>query len=107
MHVHAFSHIAVFKTTMINLLQWQALIGCFNSGINLYIGCEVSSSTNNVVLLHMVVTAMHDVAVLQTYMQAVTVLLLIHSGNTKMNPGPVLKFYPNCNICIHINREVL
>ena len=90
---------------MIDLLQWRALIGYFNSRVTCYVDRELTSSTNNVVLLHTVVNVVCDVAVLSTYMYAVTVLLLLICGDIEMNPGPVHKVCPNCNIHIHIKKK--
>ena len=50
-------------------------------------------------------TVICDVAVLQTYMYAVTVLLLLRCGDIEMNPGPVHKVCPNCNVHIHVKRK--
>ena len=105
LYVRTFSHIVVFKR-MIDLSRWHASIGYFNSKrVNCYIGREFISSTSNVVLLYAVVTAMCDVAVLQTYMYVITVLLLLCGGDIEMNPEPVHKVCPNCNIHIHIKRK--
>ena len=93
---------------MIDLLQCRASIGCFRSlNVNCYVDRKFISSTNYVVLLllHTVVTVMRDVAVLQTYMYVVTVLLLLHCGDIEMNPGPVHKICPNCNIHIHVKSK--
>ena len=83
---------------MIDLLQWRASIGWFNSRANYYVDHEFISSTNNVVLLYAVVTVMRDIAVLQNYMYIVTVLLLLCCGDIEMNPGPMHKVCPNCNV---------
>ena len=56
-------------------------------------------------MLHTVVNVMCDVAVLPTYMYAVTILLLLICGDIEMNPGPVHKVCPNCNIHIHIKKK--
>ena len=54
--------------------------------------CEFISSTNNIVLLLTVLIVIHDVAVLQTYVYAVTVLLLLFCcGDVEINVGPVHK----------------
>ena len=80
---------------MIDLSQWHASIGCFNSRVNCYVDCKFISSTNYVVLLHTVVNLVHDVAVLLTYMYVVSVLLLVRCGDIEINPGPVHKICPN------------
>ena len=90
---------------MINLSQWRASIGYFNSRVNCYIDREFISSTNNIVLLYTVMTVMRDVAVLLTYMYVVTVLLLLCCGDVEINPGPVHKVCPNCNINCHIRKK--
>ena len=56
-------------------------------------------------MLHTVVNVMCDVAVLPTYMYAVTILLLLICGDIEMNPGPVYKVCPNCNIHINIRKK--
>ena len=90
---------------MIGLLQRHASIGCFNSRGNCYVDREFISSTNNDVLLYAVVTVMHDVAVLQTYMYIVTVLLLLYCEDIEMNPGTMHKVCPNCNIHYNIRKK--
>ena len=90
---------------MIDRSQWHASIGYFNSRVNCYVNREFISNTNNVVLLHAVVTVMRDVAVLQTYMYIVTVLLLLCCGDIEMNPGSMHKVCPNCNIHYNIRKK--
>ena len=91
---------------MIDLSQWRASIGRLRSlSVNCYVDRKFISSTNYIVLLHTVMTVICDVAVLQTYMYAVTVLLLLRCGDIEMNPGPVHKVCPNCNVHIHVKRK--
>ena len=82
-----------------DLSQWCTSIGSFNLRLSGCVDREFISSINNVVLLHTVVTVMRDVAVLQTYMYVVTVLLLLLCGDIETNPCPtVTKVCPNCII---------
>ena len=63
-------------------------VACFDRllqklSVNCYVDHKFISSTNYIALLHTVVTVICDVAVLQTYMYAVTVLLLLRCGDKK------------------------
>ena len=91
---------------MIDLSQWRTSIGCFSSTVNCYVDREYISSTDNV-LLHTVVaiTVVCDVTVLQMFMYAVTVLLLILCGDIEVNLGPVQIVYPNCGNQVNIKKK--
>ena len=90
---------------MIDLSQWRASIGFFNSRVRC-IGREYCSSTDSV-SLHTVVSVVLDVTVLQMLMYAITVLLLLLCGDIETHPGPVCyTVCPNCNIQVHIRKKI-